>query len=64
MTQKTKMKKYHCLCCGFVFNEATGDLESGIIPATLWQELPINWHCPGCKAIKDDFESMDDAENE
>lgn len=52
------MKKYTCLICGFIYDEALGAPEDGIPPGTLWEDVPINWTCPDCGARKDDFELM------
>ena len=52
------MKKYMCLLCGFIYDEAKGWPEEGIEAGTLWDDVPINWRCPECGATKDDFEMM------
>lgn len=47
-----------CLICGFVYDEAIGDIESGIHPGTKWEDVPLNWSCPDCGARKEDFEMI------
>ncbi|MBY0579531.1 MAG: rubredoxin [Burkholderiales bacterium] len=54
------MKKYLCLICGYIYDEALGIPEDGIPPGTLWMDVPMNWTCPECGARKDDFELMGD----
>ncbi len=49
-------KDFKCKICGFVYNEADGDPDSGIEPGTPFSELPENWECPVCNATKEDFE--------
>jgi rubredoxin len=50
------MKKYMCLICGFVYDEALGAPDEGIPPGTKWADVPPNWACPECGARKEDFE--------
>lgn len=50
------MKRYMCLLCGLVYDEAEGWPEEGIASGTLWEDVPANWRCPDCGATKDDFE--------
>jgi len=53
------MKKYECVVCGFVYDEAEGHEESGIKPGTKWEDVPADWTCPLCGVGKDDFEETD-----
>ncbi len=52
-------KKYVCLVCGFIYDEAEGWPEDGIAARTRWEDVPDTWHCPDCGATKDDFEFME-----
>jgi rubredoxin len=47
-----------CLICGWIYDEALGDLEHGIAPGTAWAAVPMNWTCPECGARKEDFEMV------
>jgi len=49
------MKRYSCDVCGYIYDEAEGDLENGIEPGTKWEELPDDYVCPLCGVGKDDF---------
>jgi rubredoxin len=49
------MKKYICSICGYVYDEAVGDLSNGIAPGTKWEDVPDDWVCPECGAGKDQF---------
>lgn len=51
------MKKYKCSICGYVYDEAVGDPDSGIAPGTKFEDLPDDWSCPVCGASKDQFEA-------
>ncbi len=53
------MKKYMCVICGFVYDEAEGLPEHGIAPGTRWEDIPLNWTCPDCGAGKEDFEMVE-----
>lgn len=52
-------KKYICVICGFIYDEAEGWPEDGIAPGTLWADVPENWFCPDCGAGKEDFEMVE-----
>ena len=49
------MKKYICSICGYVYDEAVGDLNNGIAPGTKWEDVPDDWVCPECGAGNDQF---------
>lgn len=53
------MKKYRCLMCGYEYDPAVGDSDSGIAPGTAFEDIPDDWVCPECGVGKDDFEPMD-----
>ena len=53
------MKRYMCLICGFIYDEAEGLPEDGIAPGTRWEDLPPNWSCSECGARKEDFEMIE-----
>ncbi len=50
------MGKYVCSVCGYTYDEAKGIPESGIAPATAWEDLPEDWVCPLCGADKTQFQ--------
>ena len=52
-------KKYMCLLCGFIYEEEKGWLEDSITPGTRWENVPEDWSCPGCGAMKSDFEMIE-----
>ena len=51
-------KRYFCLICGFIYDEALGLPDEGILPGTPFESLPMNWTCQDCNARKEDFELM------
>lgn len=48
-------KRYICVVCGHIYDEEMGDADSGILPGTFWEDIPDNWSCPDCNAMKSDF---------
>lgn len=53
------MKKYRCKPCGWVYDPAVGDPESGVAAGTSFEDIPDDWACPLCGADKSDFEPID-----
>lgn len=53
------MKRYMCLLCGLIYDEALGWPEEGIAAGTRWEDVSLAWHCPECGAMKDDFEMVE-----
>lgn len=52
------MKKYECIPCGYIYDEAAGDPDNGVAPGTKWEDLPEDWVCPVCGASKDEFKEQ------
>jgi rubredoxin len=50
-----KMNKYVCNACGYEYDPAVGDPDSGIKPGTPFADLPEDWVCPTCGLGKDEF---------
>lgn len=53
------MKQYVCSICEYVYDERRGNPEAGIEPGTKWEDLPEDWVCPLCGALKSDFVQQD-----
>ncbi len=56
------MSKWECIVCGWVYDEAKGDPDSGIAPGTKWDDIPEDWLCPDCGVGKEDFEMIEVSE--
>jgi rubredoxin len=52
------MKKWQCVVCGYIYDEALGAPEEGIAPGTAWEDVPEDWVCPDCGVGKLDFEMI------
>lgn len=50
------MARYVCQVCGYVYDPAKGDPDSGVAAGTKFEDLPEDWTCPICGAMKGDFE--------
>ena len=48
------MQKYKCPC-GYIYDPAVGDPDSGIAPGTAFEDIPDDWTCPVCGLSKDMF---------
>jgi rubredoxin len=57
--RKQVMKKWQCVVCGLIYNEADGWPDDGIAAGTLWQDVPEDWLCPDCGVGKMDFEMIE-----
>jgi rubredoxin len=53
---KPQYKKYECVICGFIYDEAEGLPEDGIPPGTVWEDIPEDWECPDCGISKSEFD--------
>lgn len=53
------MKKWQCIVCGYLYDEALGWEEDGIAPGTAWADVPEDWVCPECGVAKEDFEMIE-----
>ncbi len=53
--KETKMKKYVCNICGYVYDPQVGDPDGGVEPGTPFEDIPDDWVCPVCGVGKDQF---------
>ncbi|HEB77596.1 MAG TPA: rubredoxin [Methylothermaceae bacterium] len=53
-------RKYVCVVCGYIYDEAEGDPDSGLPPGTRFDDIPDDWVCPECGVTKDDFEPLEE----
>jgi rubredoxin len=52
-------RRYKCLNCGTIYDEALGVPEDGLAPGTRWEDVPEDWICPECGSEKRDFTLID-----
>jgi len=51
----TDFQQYICHACGYIYNEAEGDPDSGLAAGTRFADIPEDWYCPLCGVGKSDF---------
>ena len=56
---ESHMKKYQCIVCGWIYDEAEGWPQDGIAAGTKWEDIPDDWTCPDCGVSKADFEMIE-----
>jgi rubredoxin len=59
LTKELVMRKWQCLVCSFVYEEALGLPDDGIAPGTSWDDIPDDWMCPECGVGKEDFDMVE-----
>mgnify|MGYP001074005908 FL=1 len=52
------VSKYKCTVCGYIYDPAVGDPDSGVAAGTAFESLPDDWVCPVCGAAKSEFEKV------
>lgn len=50
--------RWRCELCGFEYDEAVGLPDDGIAAGTAWVDVPEDWSCPDCGAMKDEFQMV------
>ena len=56
--KEENMDKYQCAVCGYIYDPAEGDADSGIERGTSFEDIPDDWVCPICGADKSQFEKV------
>ena len=49
---------FMCVVCGFIYKEAEGWPQDGIIAGTRRDDIAETWTCPDCGVSKSDFEMV------
>ncbi len=57
--ETTKMAKYKCTVCGWIYDPEKGDPDGGIEAGVPFEKLPEDYTCPVCGATKDQFEKLE-----
>ena len=56
----SRMPKYRCSVCGYIYDPELGDPDGDIKPGTPFEDIPDTWVCPVCGASKDQFEKEEE----
>lgn len=57
----TALLRWICDACGYIYDEAKGDPDSGLAPGTRYQDIPDDWQCPLCGLTKSDLRLLPEA---
>ena len=47
-----------CEICGYEYDPAIGDPDNGIPAGTAWEDVPDDFRCPLCGAVKTMFKAL------
>ncbi|WP_273454312.1 rubredoxin [Nevskia ramosa] len=53
-------RKFQCVLCGEIYDEALGVPEFDIAPGTRWEDVPEDWLCMACGAPKSEYVLLED----
>jgi rubredoxin-NAD+ reductase len=53
--ETSNYQRYICEACGFIYDEAKGDPDSGLAPGTRFDDIPDDWYCPLCGLSKSEL---------
>jgi len=56
---QNSMKKWQCIVCGWIYDEAEGCEDEGVPPGTAWNDVDEDFVCPECGVGKDYFEMVE-----
>jgi rubredoxin-NAD+ reductase len=51
-------RRWICDACGYIYDEAKGDPDSGLAPGTRFEAIPDAWQCPLCGLSKADLRPL------
>ncbi|WP_461423606.1 rubredoxin [Ketobacter sp.] len=57
---KDAYRKWVCVTCSHIYDEALGDEAEGFAPGTRFEDIPDDWCCPDCGATKEDYVLYED----
>ncbi len=55
MQKPERFDKYNCSYCGYVYDPEKGFPVDGVVPGTTFDDIPDNWVCPVCGAVKKNY---------
>ena len=56
------MTAWRCRICGYTYDERAGEATTGTPAGTRFDDLPDDWRCPVCRAGKDAFVQVPEAD--
>lgn len=55
VSEDPSTRKWICLKCSMIYDPVVGDIDSGIVAGTAFEDIPNDWVCPICGATKKTF---------
>ena len=52
------MAQYRCTICGYVYDTEKGEERRDVAPGTAWEDVPADFKCPLCGAVKTMFKAL------
>ena len=49
------MATYRCTICGHIYDTEKGEEKRDVAPGTAWEDVPEDYTCPLCGAVKKMF---------
>ncbi|AMK15202.1 rubredoxin [Methanobrevibacter olleyae] len=49
------MAQYKCSVCGYIYDTETGEERRNVPAGTAWEDVPEDFKCPLCGAVKKMF---------
>lgn len=56
----SSFQRWICDACGYIYDEAQGDPDSGLAAGTRYDDIPADWECPLCGLRKSDLRLLPD----
>jgi rubredoxin-NAD+ reductase len=56
---RSPYRQFICHACGYIYDEAVGDPDSGLAAGTRFEDIPADWACPLCGVTKADFSAYE-----
>jgi rubredoxin len=56
----SKMNRYMCDVCQWIYDPEIGDPDNGVPAGTAWEDVPDDWVCPECGVGKEMFSELED----
>lgn len=60
ISEVEKMTKWRCTLCGWIYDPQKGLPGKNIAPGTRFEDIPTNFRCPKCGAMKKWFRAVPD----
>ena len=52
------MAEYKCTVCGYIYDTEKGESRRDVAAGTAWEDVPDDFRCPLCGAVKTMFKAL------